>query len=372
MSTWESISHGGETRVTLRAERFDRWVTSIVYSLSLFIWWGVDLFLVNLVLAYIPLAWRIPAPPGVEEMVTRSAEGERPSIFIIIVLALFATAWTLAGIKTLGNLLRLLFGSDSVVMAPGGIRIKRAIGPFGITRELQRDAIRSIAIRGRARQLEAESGGKRFIIATLGTEADRRRLGGDLRSRYQLMTPAERSGDQLPARWEASRHAAGGFTLQTPRAGRRSLIGCSAAPSVAWWLLVAFRFYMKNLRDEPLAPTAGDWIAIAIGLILAALPFIAARSRTSIEVGRNSLVIARTIGPWKSRSDFRDASLNLVFHSNRSSSDDLFQLEVGRGDKWSTLAAATNDATDLLLLGRFLAAETGWSLDIAPQAREVS
>lgn len=354
-------------RVILRAERFDRWASGIVDGMMLFLWFFIGLFLVNLLLALAESGLQLPAPPGIVEMVERSAGGERPSGFILIPLAAFTLAWLIGGGRLLVGTLRTLFGSDEVVMHAGQVLVRRTIGPFTWTREWERNAIQSIAIIGRNRRLVAMIGGRRHTVASLGTEDARRRLGADLRTRYGLRTPS--AGGGLPDGWESARRADGTLILEPPRAERRSLTGCATAVVIVWMLLLALRFVMKHLREEPLAPTTGDWIAIAVGVLLAVLPFLAALTRETMEVARNSLVQTTTLGSWKRSHALRDANLDLTFHS-RHRGGDLYTLQAGSGETWITLGTATNDPANLLLLGRYLAAQTGWPLEVAEQARE--
>jgi hypothetical protein len=370
MTTWLEETDEGARRVTLRAERWDRVVTVPILAMKLFVWWGVWMFLVNLVLAWFGL-WRIPAPAGIAEMVERSSEG-RPAAWIVALVVLFVAGWTWAGLVTIRDAVRLWIGSDSVTMFEDRMRFSRSVGPFVLERDIARDRIAAIGIRGRNRDLVIEEGGRQVIIATLGLEADRRRLGGELRSRYGLMTPGEREPGALPKGWQSAAGPDGAVRLELPRGEQRPFAGCALIIAVVWWILVAFRFYAKTSRGEPFAPTGGDWVAIFLGAALIALYAIAARATKSIELRRNLLVLKTSIGSWKKTREFRNATLSVAFHTQaRGSGTDYFRLDVDANGGSQSLFTAVNDATEAVALGRFVARETGWPLDIAPQARDL-
>ncbi len=265
-------------------------------------WLFVELFLANLVLKLAGSTWQIPVPAGLAEMIERSSDGERPPLYILVLMAAFTILWTLGGPPRIAQVLRVLFGSDTVTMSADELHVRRAIGPWAIESRWPKADITSIVIRGRARRLEGQAGAQRFVISTLGSETERKALGDELRARYVAAAPKERG---LPAGWEMLGRANGTLTLRPPR----GILGMG----------------------------------------------------TVVEVGRDSLVLSRSIGPWKTRREFRLATFVLSFLGKGASS---FKLDVGRGDQWRSLAYATDDATDLLRLGRFLAAETGWPLEI--------
>lgn len=270
------------------------------------VWSFVELFLANLVLKLVGSTWQIPVPAGLAELIERGSSGERPPLYILVVMAAFTIVWTLGGPPRIAQVLRLLFGSDTVIMSADELHVRRAIGPWAIESRWPKNDITSIIIRGRARRLEGRAGAQRFVISTLGSEAERKALGDELRARYVVTAPIHSSNTRgLPPGWEILGRANGTLTLRPPR----GILGMG----------------------------------------------------TVVEVGRDSLVLSRSIGPWKTRRELRLASFVLSFLGKGATS---FKLDVGRGDQWRSLAYATDDATDLLRLGRFLAAETGWPLEI--------
>jgi hypothetical protein len=270
--------------------------------LWLSVWLFVELFLANVILRLAGSTWQIPVPAGMAELIARSSDGDRPPLYILVLIAAFTIVWTLGGPPRIAEVLRLLVGSDTVTMSADELHVRRAIGPWAVESHWPKADITSIVIRGRARRLEGQAGAQRFVISTLGSEGERKTLGDELRARYVATGPKERG---LPPGWETLGHATGTLRLRPPR----GILGMG----------------------------------------------------TVVEVGRDSLVLSRSIGPWKTRREFRLATFVLSFLGNGARS---FKLDVGRGDQWRALAYATDDATDLLRLGRFLAAETGWPLEI--------
>jgi hypothetical protein len=262
--------------LVLRAERWDRWVSSAFSLLWLLVWAGVLLFL--------------------------SRELREPALHasgLLIPFVLFLAAWALAGLSSLAELVRLHLGTDRIETSAKGVRVRRAVGALGFTREVPRDSIEGFAIAGRAHALEVRTGGKRIVLATLGTVEQRREILDSLRREFAR--PAE---EGLPAGWTSSKTAEGTLVLVAPAGG----------------------------------------------------------PRRTLELAPNALTIARPLGPWQRRRTFRDASLQLM-HDPRSRYGDWYQLEVRKGPDWMPLAEGTNMPEGLQQLARFVARQTGWRLE---------
>ena len=323
-------------------------------GLWLLVWAPVQYFLANLTLTFLHLP-TLPAPEGIRDLVRRSVEGAWPSPWVILFLSLFTVAWLYPGVHTITYVLRAHFGSDHLSITDDAIRARRTLGPFGITREVKRDEIRSIVLHGRDRRIDATLiGGNRVRLASLGSDVDRRRIVTELRQRFRR----PRSGG-LPPGWTMLRKPDGTVSLRGPHGDHLYLVGCFVFCTAVWWGLIGLTIYLRGQRGESLAPTVGNWIAIGMGMAMIAIVVLVARMRNSIEVRPNEIVTGR--------QTYRDATLKIAYQSTAKYGD-MFQIEIQSGRNWTFLVPRSNDPTDLLLLARFLAGETRWKLEIAPEA----
>ena len=357
----------GEMRVTLRQGGWARWLPAIVRILWLGGWSLGEVLIGNVLLSFTPFAWRIPAP---ELLASMSAGSERaPSFGIVIFIAAWWLLWTMGGIGSFVTVLRLLFGSDRITMTTDGFRRWRGVGPFGMERELRSGDVSAISIGRSARVLIAQVGAKEIVLASLGTESDRRWLAAELQSRYALKTPVQRLHGEVPPRWESSTAVDESTILRTSARERRPLVGCLGGVAAIWWIFIAMRWFVRSISAQPLHVRPGDVIAITLGIVFAWMIFAVWRARETIKVKRNEIIHLRSFGPWKWQHHFTDSALRIAYEQARGG-DDRFILEAGKNESWKRLASEINATTEVLGLAEFLARQTGWDLEVAPQARQ--
>ena len=210
--------------------------------------------------------------------------------------------------------------------------------------------------------------GKEFVIASLGTWPDRRFVAETLEKRYGLKTPSEKAHGAAPAGWESER-SVDGFVSFRNTSDVRSLIGCTGAISAVCWLFAAASIFVRLIDEtRALNLTIGDVLKFAVAVSSTIIVYLTARRSQAIRARRNELVIETTFGPWKHHRRVSDATLRVSFQTATKSLDDVFTLEAANQDKSTKLCVRLNDATEVVALARALALQTGWNLEIAPQA----
>lgn len=351
--------HGDETSIRLRAGGWGKWVDGLIQSMKLLVWAFVEVFLASQLLAAI--GWRTPA--AFDRMIDANA----PAWGSVLIL-IFMAGWTAAGVSAISSLLRELFGSDQIVLTTSEIRVRRLVGPFGRERVFRPGEIDWVAIKGRTRALFISVASKEIVIASLGTWPDRRFVAETLEKRYGLKTPSEKAQGAAPAGWSLDRSVDGFVSLRNA-SHDRSLIGCTGAISAVCWLIAVAGIFMRLIDEtQALNLTIGDWLKFAIAVSSTIIVYWAARRSQFIRARRNELVIETKFGLWKHRRRVSDASLQVSFQTTSKSLDDVFTLEAVNQDKLTKLCVGMNDATEVVALARTLALQTGWNLEIAPQA----
>ena len=361
LRTVEHLPDG--TLVVLRERGLGKWIHATVRLLWLLGWLAGVIIIGNSLLDLTSLEWRFPAP----ESMRTTEPGSKPAPpWVVFVVTPFWLAWTLIGVASFVSTIRLLFGTDRITMGPRSFHSVRRIGPFGIGRDVQPADVEWIGVGGKARTLLlAGIAGKDVILSSLGTEDDRRWLARELRSRYGLKTPVEALAGKAPPRWVVSTDPAGTTVLSSRLTG--SPIGCFVLVAI-WWILFAMVLYARSLSDAGMGVKIGDIVWVALGLGFLAIVVILHRATVRIEVRANELVHTRAVGPWKRQNVIRNGALRVTFHRMKQGSD-FFELEVGRLEPWIRLDARSNASAEIVGLGQFLAARTGWALDVVPQAR---
>jgi hypothetical protein len=351
--------HGDETSIRLRAGGWVKWVDGLIQLMKLFVWAFVEVFLASQLLAAI--GWRAPA--AFDKLIET-----HPPVWAALLILLFAAGWTGAGVSAISSLLRELFGSDLIVLTTSEIRVRRRVGPFGRERVFAPGSIDWVAIKGSTRALFISVASKEIVIASLGTWPDRRFVAETLEKRYGLKTPSEKAQGAVPAGWESERSVDGFVSFRKP-SDVRALIGCTGAISTVFWLIAAASIFVRWVDEtQALKLSFGDVLKFAIAVTSTIIVYWAARRSQAIRARRNELVIESKFGPWKHHRRVSDATLRVSFQTTTKSLDDVFTLEAAKQDKSMKLCVRLNDATEVVALARALALQTGWNLEIAPQA----
>ena len=351
--------HGDETSIRLRDRGWDKWVDGFIQSMKLFVWVFVEVFLASQLLA--PIGLRTPA--AFDKLIDA-----QPPTWVPFLILIFFAGWTAAGVSAISSLLRKLFGSDLIVLTTSEVRVRRRVGPFGRERVFTPGSIDWVAIKGSTRALFISVASREIVIASLGTWPDRRFVAETLEKRYGLKTPSEKAQGAASAGWTADR-SADGFVQLRNRSHDRSLIGCAGAISVFCWIVALFGIAIRLIEDSRvLNLTIGDVLRPAVAVISTIIVFWAARSSRFIRARRNEVVIETRFGPWKRHRTITDASLQVSFETTTRSLEDIFTLEAVNKDTLTKLCVRMDDATEVVALARTLALQTGWNLEIAPQA----
>jgi len=129
------------------------------------------------------------------------------------------------------------------------------------------------------------------------------------------------------------------------------------------------RWFVRSISAQPLDVRPGDVIAITLGIVFAWMIFAVRRTSETIKVKRNEIILLRSFGPWEWQQHFTDSALRIAYEQARGG-DDRFILEAGKNESWKRLASEINATTEVLGLAEFLARQTGWDLEVAPQARQ--
>jgi len=329
--------------------------------MKLSVWAFVEGFLVSQLLAAI--GWR--APEAFAKMID-----EAPPAWAALLILLFAAGWTMAGISLTSSLLRLLLGSDRIVLTDSEIRVSRRVGPVGRERVFTPDAIDWVAIKGRKRVLVISVASREIVIASLGTWEERRSAAETLEQRYGLKTPSEVAHGAAPAGWVQEPSIGGSVSFRN-QSGARSLMGCTGAIAAVFWLLVVAGMATRLIDDaQALKLTVADAVRLVLAAASTIVVYWTARRTQTIRAGHNELVIESQFGPWKHYRRISDALLQVSFQTTSRSLEDVFTLDAVNAEKSTRLCMRLNDATEVVALARALALPTSWNLEIAPQARQ--
>ena len=298
-----------DSTATLRATGVGRYVTAAFLGLWLVGWAIGEVVAVGLIVAIIvvPILRRreVDLPAFFESW---SSAGVPLAIFLFLLL--WTTFWTIGGYAALTAFLRSLAGKDRVRLVPAGFELMRCAGPFRRTRVIDRADIRRIRMRLHDNALVADTTLGTLLLTDLGTAPERETICRWLRGGLQLPPEGEApiDIDKAPPGWRMQTAEDGSVLLR-----RKS----------AWlpWL-------------------RGEWL-----------------------VRRGFLKYRRQVGPWASEYSYDHAQF-AIESSTDSDGDDLYRLILrsARGER--TIQSAINDDGEIVQCARWLAARTGFELQL--------
>jgi hypothetical protein len=357
------------TRVTLRPHGGGRWLVVAFLLFWLAGWAAGELFAIGALLAICGASLGVSLPVSVPT--GWGALGA--AAFLLLWLA----GWTAGGMTALFSALRLAFGADIVTILPDGWTIQHALGRWGHTRRYTAAEVQHLSLR-RSGSLVAESGGKRIVLTTFGTPADRCWLLGLLR---------EPTGPRSAATAENETRTPSGYqieplpdgTARVTRAARTRFgqAGCLMLITLLWnglvgCVIVARLGWLPFRTDEGTAsgfPSWGVWLLltpfVAIGLGLLAAFLWSAFGREEWLLGPDSLTIRRTI---PGRSWVREYSGGELALDVRVDSDNDEQWRLLLRVPGEERPLDRGEPAALRALGAALAARTGWSLQQPEEA----
>jgi hypothetical protein len=347
-----NVTYSGDAmRLELRPSGCARVAGPIFLAGWLWLWAFVEAAVINLLLAFAGIDFRIPGGFAVPRF---RIEDGLP--FVQAFAALWLFFWTWAGIGSIGLILRLLFGSDTVEIAPSYWARVRSYGLFSTTRRFERGDAWYVIVERKTQALVARQRKKRFAISTFGTNGERQWIANEV-TRFFGGPP--RATGELPE---------GFVAVQTPEGVRVSehrtgAVGCSIIALLfgpgAW--LMWFRYARANgIRLED-----GTFVFGFFALAMLLLSVWALFARQYWIVRNDQLIEHLTFPGLHRRWEFRAAYLDVEMRTD-SDGDEHYDLFVRdqAGNK-RRLRHAMNDPEQIVAFAKFLEKQTGWRLEIA-------
>ena len=259
--------------------------------------------------------------------------------------------WTVGGVSALRELVRLLWGSTLVIVAPDRVIVEHRAGPFRSHKEVPRESVQSVRVlRLRHRgTVIVESASGRIDVARTSNLADAERLVAELRRELGLDDPDRAAVVTLPPGWAECLTAEGGVAVApdpTVRARQARVLGVST-------LIVASVTFLsaRQWLQGPVGLHEPGLLSLAIVFGTVALGFLAgtvwlARGRNEWRVDRGRIVLQRRFGDDVSER-FVATALELTL-TNDSDGDEFFTLKAlsgpAVGSETSRTLAALNPA----------------------------
>jgi hypothetical protein len=233
-----------------------------------------------------------------------------PALLVVLFLLVWVTFWTIGGYAAMTHFLRSLAGKDRLRLLPTGLELTRGAGPFRRTRVIDRGDIHRLRVRHHDKSLVADTGSGTVVLTELGTMPERETicqwLRGGLRLPSDRTVPIDTS--KAPPGWQIETGEDGGTRLRRKSA------------RLPW------------LRSE--------WM-----------------------VRRGLVTHRRRIGPWIGERTYDHAQL-AIEHSTDSDGDDLYRLILRTPRGYRAIQSAINDEAELVDFARWLAARTGFELQL--------
>ena len=281
------------------------------------------------------------------------------SVFLLFLL-FWLTLWTIGGIAAGTHLLRRLAGRDDVDVTMHGIGLTRRAGPFRKRRDIPRAAIRRVRIRSKDRSVVTDTDTGTVEISDLGDADERRALHAWLSSALGLPDEnrARLRERELPPLGRDVETQGAETIVTTPsrriRVIRARILWFVAALMSLGWIDALRRGFMSGA-------TTGEVMAAVATLLVAAAGalFMDARSEWALRSGRMS--VRRRLAHWTWREhDFQASASIALEHTLDSDGDDHYNLVIIDSSARRVLNTALHDPHELLALGEWLSARTGF------------
>jgi hypothetical protein len=268
-----------------------------------------------LVKGAIALLTGMPPDPG------RAPLQVTPAVLVGVFLLFWLSIWTLGGIAAIGELLRLLWGDDRILVASGRLTVTWLRGPFRSSRSFERDVIRRIVLSAPRDYLVLDTMTQHLELSRLGTRNQRMEAASALSTELRLVEAADAPRGALPDRWEE---------IVTPE-GERALVPnlttrrrqAQVASALAMLAAGATFVVAREIpRNSGLVATAA--VAFAFTIALAAGAVWLARGRAEWCIGNGALTLRRRYG--STLRDLFEARRLYLSSSSDSDGDLWFQL----------------------------------------------
>ena len=289
-----------------------------------------------------------PIPGG--EWIAGGAAG-----FFFLFLVIWLALWTFGGFAAIRELLRNLAGEDQISVQAAGVELIRRAGPFRRVRMFDRPGIRRVRMRHHDKAVVIDTASGTELITQYGTADERQAMTEWLRR--QLSLPDEGSVDTVaaPPGWMMT--IEGGAT----RLNRMDPQTQRTAGIILWLItaLLGLMWYGSMKTDS----ASGSAIAIALTLLMASWSAWVTWSRREWLVRHGQLTSHTRFATWEWERSFKSARLEVV-HSTDSDNDDRYKLNVIDEQGKKTVESAIKDEADIVDLGRWLSARTGFRLTL--------
>lgn len=321
------------------------WVVGEVFAIG---------FLAMILRSVIGAAAGMKLPMPGAEWVTGGA-----AAFAIVFLLFWLTLWTFGGIAAITEVLRNLGGEDRILIRPTGIELLWRAGPFHRTYTYERADIRRIRLRRARRELVIDTASGTHVLTKFGSIEERNAIIEWLKRHLSLPGESDTvDANTNPSGWSVTTHDGAARMMRgSERAFRIAAI-------IAWTVVLATGMaWYGSLRTDSVS-----WGALVVTAMLAAGAAWLTWARNEWIVRTGQLTHYRRFATWESERRFMGARFE-VEASRDSDNDNRYKLIVRDGNGKSTISTAIHDDADVVALGRWLAARTGFPLTLPGQSQ---
>jgi len=245
----------------------------------------------------------------------------------------------------------MLWGDDVIAVTSEGLEVVRRGGPFRRRYMFERAAIRRIRLRprGNAVLIDTEKGTQ--VLTAFGSPVERQEAVDWLIRALSLPDEAALAAAAMPPEsWDVT--GEGDATCLRKVRPRARFVRSGIA-----WLVTAL------VATGWIASSGNDVMLNVPGLVLTLLFALAAAlstwGRREWIVRQGEMTFRRSFVFWTSERAFRNARLDLTHHTD-SDDDNHFTLVVVDGEARRTVHSQMNDSKEVVDLGHWLTARTGF------------
>jgi hypothetical protein len=289
-------------------------------------------------------AW--PIPGG--DWIVGGAAG-----FMLLFLLVWLTLWTVGGVAALRELLRSIAGEDRISIESLNLELQHRAGPFRRTRLFERSRIRRARLRRHDKAVVLDTISGTEDITAYGSDDQRRALVDWLRSRLLLPDLPPRLDPSVPPPgWRMA--VEGGSARLTQEDPRARIIGASLLWTIAALLAVT---------TIGAGGAGGRVMAVVLTLATATLATWVSFARRAWLVRHGELTAHTRFLTWERAREFKSARLEVAL-STDSDNDEHYALNVIGADSERKITSTVGDETDVIELGKWLSARTGFPLKL--------
>jgi hypothetical protein len=360
---------GGTTRVRLRPSGCANFVAVPFLAFWLCGWAVGEVAVLTILVRSFGIDFTFPLPGAIGKLLPHGDPqiSGAPIVFMFVWL----TFWTFGGLAAMTTLLRQIGGADVIELRPDEWNSWRGILMFGRERVFHIGDAGSIYTRRKDNALVALVSGKEVLITNLGTATERAWLRDQIAARYSVALPENRiaalqtaEGEiVLPPQWTSEPLADGSTEVSASAQQRRGLRGCLAIFTGILEGIIALPALIHFVTHTA---SAADYVRalFAVAILAGAFALWNAKERWSVREGILTHDLA--IGPYRKSERFTGGVFSVT--STRDSDDDeSFVLELAPSDAPKRRLYSGSDQTAVIGFARFLAAKTGWRLEV-PEA----